>query len=153
MKTSFLIVLAVFFPVICGCLILLKKEFAKRDDLMKVSCLSLLIGAVFVLPLILGPECEFTLLHIVSGIDLYFHIDSMGKLFAAVMTVVWIASGFFATEYMKHENEEKRYFGIYVLVYGILMGLCFAGNIVTYYLFFEMMSLLTMPMVMHTKTP
>ncbi|MDE7043409.1 MAG: proton-conducting membrane transporter [Acetatifactor sp.] len=50
---------------------------------------------------------------------------------------------------MKHEGEEKRYFGLYLLLYGVLAGLVFSGNLVTMYLFYELMTLVSMPMVLH----
>ena len=76
----------------------------------------------------------------------------MGKLFAAVVTLIWILAVCFAGEYMKKEREQKRFFGFLLIVYGVLMGLCYAGNLVTFYLFYEMMTLTTVPLVLHTRT-
>ena len=78
--------------------------------------------------------------------------DDLGSVFAVVITLVWLMAGIFSLEYMKHEKEEKRYFGFYVLVYGVLMALCFSGNLVTYYMFYEMMTLTTLPLIMHNKS-
>ena len=50
---------------------------------------------------------------------------------------------------MKHEGEERRFFGFFLLVYGVLVALDFAGNLVTMYLFYELMTLCSMPLVMH----
>ena len=53
---------------------------------------------------------------------------------------------------MEHEGGEKRFFGLYLLVYGILVALDFAGNLVTLYFFYEMMTLASMPMVLHNRS-
>ena len=49
---------------------------------------------------------------------------------------------------MRHEGEEKRFFGFYLIVYSVLIALSFAGNLVTMYLFYELMTLASMPMVL-----
>ncbi|MDE6406430.1 MAG: proton-conducting membrane transporter [Lachnospiraceae bacterium] len=53
---------------------------------------------------------------------------------------------------MKHEEHESRYYGFYLLVFGVLNGLCFAGNLITFYLFFELLTLSSMPLVMHNSS-
>ena len=51
---------------------------------------------------------------------------------------------------MSHEQHEKRYYGFYLVTFGVLMGLCFSGNLVTLYLFYEFMTLASMPLVIHS---
>ena len=53
---------------------------------------------------------------------------------------------------MKHEENEKRYFGFYLITYGVLIALDFSGNIITFYMFYELMTLLSMPLVLHTRS-
>ena len=68
------------------------------------------------------------------------------------MTIVWILAGFFSFEYMKHEKNEKRYFAFYLIVFGVLLGLDFSGNLITMYLFYEFMTLTSMPLVLHNQS-
>ena len=84
-----------------------------------------------------------------EGIPVYFRIDAVGRLFVTFVTIVWVSVGFYSFVYMKHEGEERRFFGFFLLVYGVLVALDFAGNIVTMYLFYELMTLCSMPLVMH----
>ena len=58
----------------------------------------------------------------------------------------------FAFEYMNHEGHRERFFGFYLMTLGAMMGVCFAGNLVTLYLFYEMMTLLSVPLVLHIGT-
>lgn len=51
---------------------------------------------------------------------------------------------------MAKEEHLRRYYGFYLMTLGVLMALCFAGSIVTFYMFYEAMTLLTFPLVLHT---
>ena len=123
-----IICLAVFFPIVCGLLILFFPGLKKRKELLFVSLLSLVVSMLYALAVIAGGEAELHLLRFGGSLEVYFHVDPLGRLFAVVITVVWLMAGIFSCEYMKHEKEEKRYFGFYVLVYGVLMALCFFGS-------------------------
>lgn len=144
--------LAILIPVIWGLALLLKKEFKKRNTLLEVTGAGLLVTAILACSVIFGGDMELRLFSLGNNMDIFFRVDNVSRLFAAVVTLVWVLAGFFAFEYMKHEKEEKRYFGFYLLVFGVMLALCFAGNLVTFYLFYEMMTLLSMPMVLHSRS-
>ncbi len=152
MNFNIWLILAVFLPIACGVLILFFPGLKKRNLLLGVSFLSLAVSMLCVLAVAAGGEAELHLLQFGGSLEVYFHVDPLGRVFAAVITVVWLMAGIFSCEYMRHEKEEKRYFGFYVLVYGVLMALCFSGNLVTYYMFYEMMTLTTLPLIMHNKS-
>lgn len=90
-----------------------------------------------------------TLFYLMKDIPVYFHIDEISRWFVTVVTAVWIPVGIYSTVYMRHEGEEKRFFGFYLLVYGVLVCLDFSGNLVTMYLFYELMTLASFPLVLH----
>ena len=69
---------------------------------------------------------------------------------AAVTIIIFLGSGIFSLEYMKHEQKKKRFYVFYLLAFLVLMGLCFAGNLITFYLFFEMLTLASTPLVLHS---
>ncbi|MBQ7840364.1 MAG: proton-conducting membrane transporter [Lachnospiraceae bacterium] len=152
MNESLKILFPIFFPIVMG-LLLLCGQTPKRGRTMTLytGCV-LIITALSVLGLVTGPEVSFTLFYLTGRLPVYFHLDSMGKIFAAVVSVVWVLAGFFSFEYMKKGKEQKRFFGFYLMVYGILMALDFAGNLITFYIFYEMMTLLSMPLVLHERT-
>lgn len=83
---------------------------------------------------------------------MYFKIDEIGTIFFIITSIVWALAGIFSLEYMKHEENRKRYYIFYVIVYGILVALDFSGNIITFYLFYELMTILSVPLVFHTQT-
>ena len=92
---------------------------------------------------------EVTLFYLMKDIPVYFHIDDISRLFVTVISIVWVAVGIYSCVYMRHEGNETRFFGFYLMIYGVLIALSFAGNLVTMYLFYELMTLVSMPMVLH----
>lgn len=147
-----MLILSILFPVLLGLAILLNRGFQSRNALLTLTGAGLIVTAALGLGVVFGGEAELMLFSFGKNLDLYFHVDTMGKLFAVVVNVVWVLSGFYAFEYMKHEQEEQRFFGFYLMVHGILHGLVFAGGMVTFYLFYELMTLLSVPLILHNRS-
>ena len=147
-----MLLLSVLVPVLWGLYLLLRPEFKSRTALVITIGCGLAVAAALGLAVVFAGETELMLFSFGRNLDLYFHVDDLGRLFAAVVILVWVLSGVHAFEYMKHEKEEKRYFGFYVMVFGVLHGLVFSGNMVTFYLCYELMTLLSMPMILHSRS-
>lgn len=147
-----MLVLAILVPILFGLFILLKPEFHSRKSLRYTTAAGLVASVGLLAGVLLGGETQLMLFSFGKNIEIYFQVDNIGRLFAVIVMLVWTLCGFYAFEYMKHEKEEKRYFGFYVMVLGILMGLVFAGSMVTYYFFYELMSLLSVPLILHSRT-
>lgn len=89
------------------------------------------------------------LFHLVDEIPVMFRIDGIGCVFSVITTIAFICAGLFSFRYMK---GEKSYYAFFLMVYGVLQGLEFSGNLVTMYLFFEMVTILSFPLVLQDKT-
>lgn len=87
------------------------------------------------------------------GPDLVFRLrcDGVGRLFGIIVCVLWFIVSIYAFDYMDHEKNQPRFFGFYVVGLGALVGICSAGNLITLYLFYELMTLLTVPLVLHNQ--
>ena len=147
-----MLILSVLFPVALGLGILLCGKLKSRNLLLTLTGLGLAATAALGLCVVFGGEQELLLFSFGKNLELYFRVDTMGRFFALVVNAIWLLAGFFAFEYMKHEQEERRFFGFYVMVHGILHGLVFSGNMVTFYLFYELMTLLSVPLILHSRT-
>ena len=147
-----MLILSIIFPVLLGLGILLAGEFQSRKALLTLTGAGLAVTAALGMGVVLGDDTQLLLFSFGKNLDLYFHVDTMGRLFAVVVNVVWLIAGFYAFEYMKHEQEEKRFFGFYLMVHGILHGLVFSGGMVTFYLFYELMTLLSVPLILHNRS-
>ena len=147
-----MLILSILFPVLLGLGVLMKREIKNRKVLLTLTGAGLIVTAALGLGVVFAGEAELMLFSFGKNLDIYFHVDTMGKLFAVVVNAVWVIAGFYAFEYMKHEQEEKRFFGFYLMVHGILNGLVFAGGMVTFYLFYELMTLLSVPLILHNRS-
>lgn len=143
-------ILAILFPILAGVYLLVKKEMKNRKRLLITVGILLIVTAVLViLALYLSGDGMLTLFNLTERLPILFKVDEISVIFSLMTIVIFICAGFFSFEYMKHEEKEKRYYGFYMIVFGILIALCFAGNLITFYLFFEMLTLSSMPLVLH----
>ena len=105
------------------------------------------------LPLVLGEKVlVFTIIDdILPGVDLGFRVDAFGMLFALVASSLWIVTSIFGIGYMRGLNEhaQSRFFSYFSVAIAMTMGVAFAGNLLTLYVFYELLSLSTYPIVTH----
>lgn len=152
MNQSILILLSVLFPILVGFYILVVPSYKDRKKLLQIVAVGLIGTGILALFVLTGVQESLTLFTLGENLKIFFRVDELGKIFAAVVVVVWILAGFYSFVYMKHETDEKRYFGFYLIVFGVLLALNFSGNIVTFYLFYEMMTLLSFPLILHNRS-
>ncbi|MBR5520625.1 MAG: proton-conducting membrane transporter [Oscillospiraceae bacterium] len=144
--------LPVFFPVLTG-LYLLKTPIKDRKSREKYVFYTLLITLIFtVITNFAFNDAKITFARFAAGVELAFHIDSVAVLFSTLFAAVWTTVGVFSMEYMKHEGEENRFFAFFISSLGGLIGVAYADNLATLYLFFELMSLLSYVLVVHSRT-
>ena len=150
---DYMILVSIILPIIAGGILLFLPDsvFADRSGLLKVTGASFVVSALLAVYVISGAAgSSLVLFRLVDDIPVYFMIDDLGRLFAGIVVLVFVLAGFFSFVYMSHEKNEKRYYSFYLITFGVLMGLCFAGNLVTLYLFYEFMTLASMPLVIHS---
>lgn len=82
-------------------------------------------------------------------LNIQFNIDNVGMIFFVLGIVVFLCAGIFSFEYMKHEGHHGRYAIFYIIAFLVYSALCFSENLITYYLFFELLTLSTFPLVLH----
>ena len=146
-----LMVLSFLLPVVGAVLVFRETDSAKRQKLTVVSVLAAAILAVAAA--FLGQLTEFsrelTLLRLSDTLALTFAADGLGLFFIALVGFIWCFVQFHAFGYMKHEGKERQFFGFFLLTYAALIALAFAANAATLYMCFELMTLCSMPLVLH----
>lgn len=152
MSPSVLIIFAIFVPILCGVCILAKPEFKSRKALIATASVGLVVTTVLSFTILLLGDMQLHLFSIGENMEIFFHADKMGRIFMTIIMIVLPLVCIYAFEYMGHYEQEQRFFGFYLMVYGVLLALSYAGNIVTFYLFYEMMSIFSMPLVFHFRT-
>jgi multicomponent Na+:H+ antiporter subunit D len=104
------------------------------------------------LPTILkGTEIVYTLAEFVPGAAIKFRVDSLGMLFALVSSSLWIITSAYSIGYMRglKEHSQTRFFVFFAFALSATIGVAFSANLLTMYLFYEMLSLATYPLVTH----
>ncbi|MFN3504902.1 MAG: hypothetical protein ACK4Y7_01650 [Caldimicrobium sp.] len=93
------------------------------------------------------------LLSISSGLSIKLLVDPLGLLFALGASFLWIITSFYSIGYMRgtHAIRQTRYFVAFALSLTATMGVAFAGNLLTLFLFYELMSIITYPLVAHKE--
>lgn len=158
------LMLPVLFPVICGIVVFgLKNKISKtvRNGVV----VSVLVAELLMTFLAWGAKGKVMVLwYLTKEIPVAFQMDEMSMLFTGLLSVVWLLVGVFSFEYMKHEEETEHkeehtkslsgtcFYGCYLLILGVMNGIFMAENLVTFYLFYEFMTLLSVPFVLHTMT-
>ena len=149
---DFLLALPILIPVIGGLLV----AFVKALDDMRlrraaVTC-TLAATVLSVLAVILRGDSSLTLFNLTPSIPVLLKIDNIGRLYSGFISLVFLCVGIYSFEYMHHEKNEKRFYAFYLFTLAALMGLSLCGTIVTLYMFYEAMTLLSLPLVTHTQT-
>lgn len=152
MKESIVLLFPIFLPILAGGVLFCLPKRVSRKFLRWYVGIALVGNALILFNTILLGEISYTPFILMDKLPIYFHIDLLGIIFATIITIVWIGVGFFSFGYMKHEKNEKVFLGFYLITYGVLLGVVLAGNLITLYGFYELLTLFSLPMVMHTRT-
>jgi formate hydrogenlyase subunit 3/multisubunit Na+/H+ antiporter MnhD subunit len=149
---SWYLLVPVLLPILSGLAVYFLKPFHEAKARNCFTLCVLVLNVLALLPVLIAPDTTLTLFTLSDTLPVFLRTDTTGKIFAAVMCFVWAAAGAYSFEYMAHEENQRRYYTFYLATLGVLMALCFSGSIVTFYMFYEAMTLLTVPLVMHTMT-
>jgi multicomponent Na+:H+ antiporter subunit D len=110
-----------------------------------------LIVASMVPAVLKGTEFVLTVAEVIPGIGIAFRVDALGMLFALVSSSLWIVTSAYSIGYMRglNEHSQTRYFCFFALALSATVGVAFSANLLTLYLFYEMLSFATYPLVTH----
>ena len=98
---------------------------------------------------------SYSLFNILPGIEIGFRVDAFGLLFAMGASILWIATSFYSIGYMRSTNEhsQTRYFTCIAVALSATIGVAFSANLFTMFLFYEVLTIITYPLVAHKGTP
>jgi len=112
---------------------------------------SALAFAVIVLSCRLGadtPSC--VLVSFSESFSISLRVDGMSAVYGSIVAALWPLITVYALDYMGHEGHENRFFGFWLLAYGVVLGVAFAEDFLSLYFFYELLTLSTLPLVMHS---
>jgi len=147
-----LLLVVILFPLIAGMLIPII-PWKKRGAMLAFIEFCVIVNSILVACVLLGPDhATHNLVNFTGGLKIAFRDDSLSTVFAGLVSFLWPLATLYAFEYMKKEEHEKVFFMFYTMTYGVTLGIAFADNILTMYFFYELLTLVTVPLVMHTLT-
>lgn len=147
-----MIMAVILIPVLAGILVPVL-PFKKRSHMEIFLEAMLLLNGVLVWNLLFRHQDSiFTLAYFTGDLSVSFHVDGMSMVFARLVSILWPLATLYAFEYMTKEKHERIFFLFYTITYGVTLGIAFAANLMTLYFFYELLTLVTVPLVMHTLT-
>jgi multicomponent Na+:H+ antiporter subunit D len=101
-----------------------------------------------------GHRPQTVLLEMLPGLELMLRVEPLGMLFALVASGLWIVNSIYSIGYMRgnREDHQTRFYVCFAIALASTMGIAFAGNLLTLFLFYEALTLSTYPLVTHHGT-
>ena len=144
-------ILAVILLPILGSLAIPLLPFSRKRGMHLYTESIVLLTSVLVALLLLGGTTQMLeVVHFVSDLSISFKIDGMTMVFAGLVALLWPLATLYAFEYMEHAEHERTFFMFYTMTYGVTLGIAFASDMLTMYFFYELLTLVTVPLVMHS---
>ena len=143
----------VLIPAVAAALIAL---FHRRPNLREAVSLAgaaatFAVIASFADAVLSGERPRLVLGEMLPGLALTLELEPLGLLFALIASGLWFVSGVYSIGYMRGNNEQHqtRFYVCFALAIASAIGVALAGNLLTLYLFYEALTLITWPLVTH----
>lgn len=149
--SSVYLVLPVVLPILGGAVMpLLHLPEKQRNVFLEILILATSVLAA--LCVLRRPKEGFILFHLTGNLDFALRLDGLGSVFVCLIAFLWPLATLYAFEYMRHEERTTSFFSFYTMTCGVTMGIAMAENLVTMYLFYELLTLVSVYLVMHPMT-
>ncbi len=156
MSGETLITLALLIPATGTVLIALtSRQENLRETMTLVTAAALFIVVMMILGRVMGGEQLMTgAFQVVPGLELAFKVEPLGMLFACVASGLWIVNSIYSIGYMRANNEPRQtpFYMCFAVAIASTIGIAFAANLFTLFLFYEVLTLSTYPLVAHKGT-
>ena len=143
------LIIAILFPAIAGTIV---SVFRPREKVRNTCYAVIVLLADVLCILALRSGAHITFLTLSENLHMAFAPDRLGTVFLSAVMILYTAVCFYSFEYMKMEERVEMFFTFYFLSFTALIAVCLASNLLTLYFCFEMLTLLSMPMVLHELT-
>lgn len=152
---SLFILFTVFLPILGGFTLVFAPIKNRKIYLWVAETVTIVTSALAWMLIINPPAGEILLFTFLDRFDVAFRIDGASRVFAGLVSSLWPFASLYAMEYMEHETKhehktlsERSFFGMYTVTFGVTLGISFAANMISLYVFYEMLTLVTIPLIM-----
>ncbi len=147
------LILMLGIPAFCAVLVSLLGRWPNIRECVTISSACALVGVVwpFALALIEGIEPRWVIATPLAGVKIVLQAEPLGAVFALVAATLWIVSSLYSIGYMRGNNEDHqtRFYACFAIAIASAMGVAMAGNLLTLFIFYEILTLSTYPLVAH----
>ncbi len=149
-----LLLLLILIPFFGGLIMMIKPIENTHRRNVYVMCLCSAVSIAAIIMLLICQHTKQDTLFVFAYIfgedfSLALHVDGLSAVFVAIVAVLWPVTDLYAFEYMQHDRAQNRFFAFFTMTYGVVIGIATAANLFTLYLFYELLTLCTLPLVMH----
>lgn len=147
-----LLIICILFPIVMS--IFTPAFGARRRTYMRIFVgLVTVLTSIFAWILILNVSDEpLTLVRFTDRLAFTLKFDRLGRFFAGIVATLWPLTVLYGFEYLSHDSRQHSFFSFFTMAYGVTLGVAMSGNIFTLYCFYELLTLSTAPLVMHTQS-
>jgi len=143
-------------PLLGAVGIALSGKWPNLRESVTITTAVLLFGTVLQLldPVLAGERPELVLFEILPGLNIAFKVEPLGMLFGLIASGLWIVNSVYSIGYMRGNDEKNqtRFYVCFALSIAAALAIAFAGNLLTLFLFYEALTLITYPLVTHAGT-
>lgn len=119
------------------------------------ASLQFVVVTALAIEVVAGARPEVTVTTVLPGLDIGFAVEPLGAMFAFVAGTLWLANSVYSIGYMRANGEPRQtsFYLLFAIAILSAMGIAFSGNLFTLFLFYEVLTLATYPLVTHKATP
>ena len=147
-----LYLICIFLPLLSGTAILIFRfRSARALKILTVACICAASAAAFA---VLSADIREAVVFLPFSrtLSIVFRLDGAGRFFLGIVAALWPMTALYACSYMDGSSHLPLFFGFFCISYGITAGIALAGNLFTMYVFYELLTLSTVPLVIHPLT-
>ncbi|MDD1718309.1 MAG: Na(+)/H(+) antiporter subunit D [Methanoregulaceae archaeon] len=156
-SSQWALILTVAIPFIAACLIIaLRSRPDAREAASLIAAVLTFLCAAYALPSAFTVSPVSTpAAGLLPGLSVQFAADALGILFATLASFLWIFTTVYSIGYMRgrKEHAQTRYYACFAVVIGATMGIALSTNLFSLFIFYEILTVATYPLVVHAETP
>ena len=147
------ILMAMVIPLVGTVLLVLAGKVPNLREAITLATAALLFGVIMMMSggVIDGGRPSVDLFEVMPGVSIAFEVEPLGMMFAMIAATLWIVNSIYSIGYMRGNNEKKQtiFYACFAIAIASTMGIAFAGNLFTLFLFYEVLTVSTYPLVTH----
>lgn len=150
-----LLIIALFVPIMGGLFVpLLRKQSFVLQALVPVGVSATCVGVLsFLVPPALAGKFLVTPGLVFSPhMTFLLRADALGIFFALFSSIIWLLAAIYSREYLKDGKHQTRYFSVFSCCLGFTLGIALAGNLFTLFVFYELLTVASYPLIAHEET-